>query len=45
MFVRFLSVFGDDAQKCEMVTPILNYDDIEDLQEIIRILRKAGAKR
>lgn len=27
-----------------MVTPILTYDDIEDLQEIIRILRKAGAK-
>lgn len=27
-----------------MVTPILNYGDIEDLQEIVRILRKAGAK-
>jgi hypothetical protein len=27
-----------------MVTPILKYEDIEDLQEIIRILRKAGAK-
>lgn len=27
-----------------MVTPILNYSDIETLQEIIRILRKAGAK-
>ena len=27
-----------------MVTPILTYDDIEDLQEIVRALRKAGAK-
>ena len=29
---------------CEMVTPILLYDDIEDLQAIIRLLRHAGAK-
>lgn len=29
---------------CEMVTPILNYDDIEDLQEIVRILRQNGAR-
>lgn len=29
--------------KCEIVTPILQYDDIEDLQEIIRLLVKAGA--
>ena len=28
---------------CEVVTPILQYDDIEDLQQIIRELRKAGA--
>lgn len=27
-----------------LVTPILTYDDIESLQEIIRLLRKAGAK-
>lgn len=27
-----------------MVTPILNYSDIETLQELVRILRKAGAK-
>ena len=33
---------GDDY-KTEMVTPILTYDDMEDLQEIIRQLRKAGA--
>lgn len=31
------------AETCELVTPILTYDDIEDLQEIVRLLRKAGA--
>lgn len=31
------------AQSTEMVTPILKYDDMEDLQAIIRLLRKAGA--
>ena len=39
-----VSIAGDDAHKCEMVTPILTYEDIPTLQEIIRILRKAGAK-
>ena len=29
---------------CEMVTPILKYEDIEDLQQIVRNLRQAGAK-
>ena len=29
---------------CEVVTPILQYDDMEDLQAIIRSLREAGAK-
>lgn len=43
-FQKDCSIQGDDAEKCEMVTPILKYEDIEDLQEIIRILRKAGAK-
>lgn len=31
-------------QKCEVVSPILTYDDMADLQEIVRILRKNGAK-
>ncbi len=35
---------GCDCEKCEMGTPILNYDDMELLQEIIRRLRKAGAR-
>ena len=33
-----------DEYRVEMVTPILRYDDIEDLQEIVRQLRAAGAK-
>ena len=39
-----VSIHGADSQKCELVTPILNYADIETLQELIRRLRKAGAK-
>lgn len=33
-----------DELKCEIVTPILRYSDIEDLQNIVRALRKEGAK-
>lgn len=43
-FQRDVSIGGPDAQQCELVTPILNYDDIPTLQELIRRLRKAGAK-
>ena len=43
-FQRDTSISGPDAEKCELVTPILTYEDIETLQEIIRLLRKAGAK-
>ena len=35
------SISGDGA---ELITPILTYADIEDLQKITRLLRKAGAK-
>ena len=42
-FQRDSSIDGPDSQKCELVTPILKYDDIELLQELIRRLRKAGA--
>ncbi len=34
---------SSDLEKAELITPILKYDDIEDLQQIIRDLRKAGA--
>ena len=43
-FQRDVSIAGPDDEKCEMVTPILTYDDIETLQELIRRLRRAGAK-
>lgn len=43
-FQRDVSIHGPDSEKCEMVTPILTYDDIETLQAIIRLLRKAGGK-
>lgn len=36
------SLIGDNT--CEMVTPVLKYDDIDILQNVIRELRKAGAK-
>ena len=42
-FERDASILGPDDEKCEMVTPILKYEDIETLQDIIRILRRAGA--
>ena len=43
-FQKDVSIAGPDSEKCEMVTPILTYADIETLQELIRRLRKAGAK-
>ena len=43
-FQKDVSIAGPDSQKCEMVTPILTYADMETLQELVRILRKAGAK-
>lgn len=43
-FQKDSSIHGPDAQKCELVTPILKYDDIELLQELCRKLRKTGAK-
>ncbi len=42
-FQRDTSISGPEAEKCELVTPILKYNDIELLQELIRRLRKAGA--
>ena len=43
-FQKDVSIAGDDLHKCEMVTPILTYEDMETLQELVRSLRKAGAK-
>ena len=38
------SIAGPDFERCELVTPILRYGDIETLQELLRQLRHAGAK-
>ena len=43
-FQKDVSIHGPDSEKCELVTPILTYADMETLQELIRRLRKAGAK-
>lgn len=39
-----MSIEGPDSEKCELVSPILTYADMETLQELIRKLRHAGAK-
>ena len=38
-FQRDVSISGTDSEKCELVTPILKYEDIPLLQELIRRLR------
>lgn len=38
------SSLGDRATTAEVVSPILRYEDMDNLQEIVRALRKAGAK-
>ena len=42
-FQKDCSISGPDDKKCELVTPILHYSDIETLQELVRKLRKTGA--
>lgn len=42
-FSKDVSIAGPDSEKTELVTPILHYEDIETLQELIRILRHNGA--
>lgn len=44
-FQKDVSIAGCDAEKCELVTPILKYEDIETLQELVRKLRKAGSNQ
>lgn len=43
-FQKDVSIAGPDEKKCELVTPVLHYEDIQTLQELIRRLRHAGAK-
>ena len=42
-FQKDVSIAGPDSQKCEMVSPILTYEDIPTLQELVRILRRNHA--
>ena len=39
-FQKDVSIHGSEDEKCELVTPILKYEDIETLQELCRQLRK-----
>lgn len=41
--IRRQVISAGDEYKCEIVSPILTYDDIPDLQEVIRQLRHKGA--
>ena len=43
-FSRDCSIAGPNEERCELVTPVLRYEDMELLQGLIRALRKAGAK-
>ena len=43
-FVSDSSISGPAAKQCELVSPILRYEDMELLQELVRALRRAGAK-
>lgn len=44
-FSKDVSIVSHDEEcKCEMVTPILTYADMETLQQLCRVLRKAGAR-
>lgn len=43
-FQKDSSISGSVEEECELVTPILHYNDIKTLQELIRRLRHAGAK-
>lgn len=43
-FQKDVSISGPDDEKCELVTPILHYSDIETLQELCRQLRHNGAE-
>ena len=43
-FMSDSSIRVQSGEACELVTPILHYEDIETLQELVRRLRRAGAR-
>ena len=40
-FQRDISIHGNEEEQCELVTPILNYSDIEELLGLLDALKKA----
>lgn len=44
MYDSSIRTYRVGGEEVELVTPILTYDDIETLQDIVRKLRRAGAK-
>jgi len=42
--VRDASLSGPGSRKAEVVSPILRYEDMDELQEVVRAVRRAGAK-
>ena len=45
LFQRDSSILAErDSERCELVTPLLHYSDLEFLQELVRQLRHAGAR-
>ena len=42
--MRDASIPGPDGEKVEVVSPVCKWEDIETVQALVRILRKAGAK-
>ena len=43
-FQRDSSIYGPDSEKCELVTPVLTFADLEDFLRLLRKLRHAGMK-
>ena len=42
-FSRDVSIAGPDSERCELITPILEYKDIELLMGLLKVLKEAGA--
>ena len=42
-FSRDISIAGPDDEKCELISPVLEYSDIPTLQAILKKLKEAGA--
>lgn len=43
-FQQDISIAGSENEQCELVTPILRYEDIDELLGLLEVLKKTGAK-